>query len=186
MPFTLSTLTLEEQIAATQPTGTYAGTVDIILADEASGWKNQPFKGDHTFYDYDVTQNRMDLADLVKQKKALEKRIPELQAVLAKPIAEGGKRAFTKHLLKEAYSDQTLCLIHITQTEAQLKKFTDLQQIVVKEVGALRFITNEYRINKDREWLNKAVHLACEATAVARGRPTSVTPLPQEIPLTAW
>ena len=186
MPFTLSTYTLEEQIADTQPTGKYAATVDIILADELSGWKNQSFKGDQTLYDYDVTQNRMDLADLMKQKKTLEKRIPELQAELAKPVKEGGGRLFTKNLLKEAYSDQTLCMIQITQVEERLKKFTYLQQIAVKELVALRFITYEYKNNKDREWLNKAVHLACDTSAVSLGQAPSTTPLQKEPTLSAW
>ena len=186
MPFTLSTYTLEEQIADTQPTGRYQPTVDIILADEASGWKNQSFKGDQTLYDYHVTQNRMDLADLVKQKKALEKRIPELQAELAKPAKEGGGRALTKNLLKDAYSDQTLCMVQIGQTEEKLKKFIGLQEIAIKELVALRFCTNEYRNNKDRDWLKKAVHLACDAAQVSLGRPASTTPIPQELPLTAW
>ena len=98
MQFALNTYTLEEQIADTKPTGRYQPTVDIILADEVSGWKNQSFKGNQTIYDYDVTQNSMDLAELVKQKKALEKRIPELQAELAKPAKEGGGRAFLKKI----------------------------------------------------------------------------------------
>lgn len=186
MQFALNTYTLEEQIADTKPTGRYQPTVDIILADEVSGWKNQSFKGNQTIYDYDVTQNSMDLAELVKQKKALEKRIPELQAELAKPAKEGGGRAFTKNLLKDAYSELAHCLVNTTQVEAKLKKFTELQQIAVKELSALRFITNEYRNNKDREWLNKAVHLACDTAAVSLGQPASKTLSPQEKPLTAW
>jgi len=184
MPFTLNTYTLEQQIADTQPTGKYAATVEVILADELSDWKNQSFKGNHTLYDYDVTQNRIDLADLVKQKKALEKRIPELQAELAKPVKEGGARAFTKNLLKDAYSELAFCQVQTTQVETKLKKFTDLQELAIKELGALRYITNEYRNNKDREWLNKAVHLACDAANVERGQPPSNTPQPQD--LTAW
>ena len=186
MQFALNTYTLEEQIADTKPTGRYQPTVDIILADEVSGWKNQSFKGNQTIYDYDVTQNSMDLAELVKQKKALEKRIPELQAELAKPAKEGGGRAFTKNLLKDGYSELAHCLVNTTQVEAKLKKFTELQQIAVKELSALRFITNEYRNNKDREWLNKAVHLACDTAAVSLGQPASKTLVPQEKPLTAW
>lgn len=184
MPFTLTTYTLEEQIADTKPTGKYAPTVEVILADELSGWKNQSFKGNRTIYDYDVTENSIDLAELVKQKKALEKRIPELQAELAKPAKEGGGRAQTKNLLKDAYSDLALSQVHICQVEAKLKKFTDLQALAVKELAALRYITNEYRNNKDREWLNKAVHLACDAANVERGQPPSNAPQPRD--LTAW
>jgi len=186
MQFALNTYTLEEQIADTKPTGRYQPTVDIILADEVSDWKNQSFKGNHTIYDYDVTENTLALAELVKQKKALEKRIPELQAELAKPAKEGGGRLFTKNLLKDAYSELAHSLVNTTQVEAKLKKFTDLQQIAVKELTALRFITNEYKNNKNREWLNKAVHLACDRASVSLGQPPSTTPLPQEQPLTAW
>jgi len=186
MQFALNTYTLEEQIADTKPTGRYQPTADIILADEVSGWKNQSFKGNHTIYDYDVTENKLALAELVKQKKALEKRIPELQAELAKPAKEGGGRLFTKNLLKDAYSELALCLVNTTQVEAKLKKFTNLQEIVVKELTALRFITNEYKNNKNREWLNKAVHLACDRASVSLGQPPSTTPLPREQPLTAW
>jgi hypothetical protein len=186
MQFALNTYTLEEQIADTKPTGRYQPTVDIILADELNDWKNQSFKGNHTLYDYDVTENTLELAELVKQKKALEKRIPELQAELVKPVKEGGGRAFTKNLLKDAYSDMAMSQVHICQVEAKLKKFTNLQEIAVKELIALRFITNEYKNNKNREWLNKAVHLACDSRAMALGQPPSTTPLPQEQPLTAW
>jgi chaperonin cofactor prefoldin len=170
MPFVLETFTLEEQIAATQPTGFHQHTVDMILSDEASDWKNHPFNGNQTIYDYDVTQNHLDLADLEKQKKALEKRIPELQAELAKPAKEGGGRAQTKNLLKDAYSELTFCRLQTAQVEEKLKKFSDLQQVVIKELSALRYITNEYKTNKDREWLAKAVHLACNAALVESGR----------------
>jgi len=178
MPFVFKTVTLDEQIAATQPTGYHQPTVEMILSDEASGWKHNPFNGSQTLYDVDVTQNRIDLADLQKQKKALEKRIPELQAELAKPVKEGGGRAHTKNLLKDAYSDLTLCRLQTAEVEEKLKKFTDLQQVVVKELSALRYITNEYKTNKDREWLAKAVHLACNTALVESGRspPTEYHP----------
>jgi len=71
MPFTLNTFTLEEQIAATQPTGKHLPTVSMILRDEESGWLNQPLKGNQTLHDYDVAQSKIDLADLVKHKNAL-------------------------------------------------------------------------------------------------------------------
>lgn len=172
MPFTLSTITLEEQIAATQPTGRYRHTVEIILADEQSGWKNQPFKGDKTIHDYDVVQNEAELAELLKENQSLEKkRIPELQAELAKPAKEGGGRLATKNLLKDAYHQLALCMSHVSEIQLKLKKNTELQKIAVKELVALRYITNEYKNNKDREWLIKAVHLACEAST------TSVVPL---------
>ena len=90
MPFTLKTFTLEEQIAATQPTGKHQATVSMILADEESEWLNQPLKGNQTLHDYDVAQSKIDLADLMKQKNTLDKKIPELQKELAKPAKEGG------------------------------------------------------------------------------------------------
>lgn len=166
----MKTISLEEQIAATQPTGFHQPTVEMILSDEASGWKNLPFKSNETLYDYDVTQSRLDLAELVKEQKALEKRIPELQAELAKPAKEGGGRVQTKNKLKEAYSELTLCRIQISQVETKLKNFMTLQEITIQELNALRYITNEYKRNKDREWLQKAVHLACNAALLQSGR----------------
>ena len=174
MPFTLKTFTLEEQIAATQPTGKHQPTVSMILADEESGWLNQPLKGNQTLHDYDVAQSVMDLDDLMKQKNTLDKKIPELQKELAKPAKEGGGRLLTKNQLKEAYAALALCHVQITPARAALKKHSALQDIAGKELIALRYVVNEYKNNKDRVWLEKAVHLACESTNEVKGLSPSV------------
>ena len=174
MPFTLNTITLEEQIAATQPTGKHQPTVSMILADEESGWLNQPLKGNQTLHDYDVAQGVIVLDDLMKQEMALEKKIPELQKELAKPAKEGGGRLLTKNQLKEAYAALTLCHVQMTPARATLKKHSTLQDIAGKQLIALRYITNEYKNNKDRLWLEKAVHLACESTNEVKGLSPSV------------
>lgn len=183
MSFT--TITLEEQINATEPTGRHQPTVAMILADEQSGWLNQPLKGNQTLHDYDVTQSRIDLADLTNQQKTLEKKISELQKEFAKPSKEGGGRLLTKNQLKEAYAALALCNCQITPATETLKKHVRLQDIAAKELIALRFISNEYRNNKDRVWLEKAVHLACESTNEVRGIPRKHHELQEEIP-TAW
>jgi len=174
MPFTLNTFTLEEQIAATQPTGKHQPTVSMILADEESGWLNQPLKGNHTLHDYDVAQGVIVLDDLMKQEMALEKKIPELQKELAKPAKEGGGRLLTKNQLKEAYASLTLCRVQMTPARATLRKHTKLQDNAGKELIALRYVVNEYKKNKDRVWLEKAVHLACESTNEVKGLSPSV------------
>jgi hypothetical protein len=174
MPFTLNTFTLEEQIAATQPTGKHQPTVSMILADEESGWLNQPLKGNQTLHDYDVAQSVIVLDDLMKQEMALEKKIPELQKELAKPAKEGGGRLLTKNQLKEAYAALALCHVQITPARAALKKHSTLQDIAGKELIALRYVVNEYKKNKDRVWLEKAVHLACESTNEVKGLSPSV------------
>ena len=43
-----------------------------------------------------------------------------------------------------------------------------------KELTALRYVANEYKNNKDRVWLEKAVHLACESTNEVKGLSPSV------------
>ena len=174
MPFTLNTFTLEEQIAATQPTGKHQPTVSMILADEESGWLNQPLKGNHTLHDYDVAQGVIVLDDLMKQEMALEKKIPELQKELAKPAKEGGGRLLTKNQLKEAYAALAVCRVQMTPARAALKKHSTLQDIAGKELIALRYVVNEYKNNKDRVWLEKAVHLACESTNEVKGLSPSV------------
>ena len=174
MPFTLKTFTLEEQIAATQPTGKHQATVSMILADEESEWLNQPLKGNQTLHDYDVAQSKIDLADLMKQKNTLEKKIPELQKELLKPAKEGGGRLLTKNQLKELYAALALCNCQITPVEAALRKHTKLQDMARKELTALRYVANEYKNNKDRVWLEKAVHLACESTNEVKGLSSTV------------
>jgi uncharacterized protein YhaN len=184
MPFTLTTFTLEEQIAATQPTGKHQPTVAMILSDEASGWLNQPLKGNQTLHDYDVTQAIIELDDLINEKKKLEKKITELQAEFAKPPKEGGARLFTKNQLKDSYAALTVCMFQITPARATLKMHTDLQDTARQQLVALRFITNEYKSKKDMVWLEKAVHLACESK-----NPSSehIAPIPKpEQPVTAW
>ena len=174
MPFTLNTFTLEEQIAATQPTGKHLPTVSMILADEESGWLNQPLKGNQTLHDYDVAQSKIDLAELVKHKNTLEKKIPELQKELLKPAKEGGGRLLTKNQLKELYAALALCNCQITPVEAALRKHTKLQENAGKELTALRYVVNEYKNNKDRVWLEKAVHLACEQSCEVKSLSSSV------------
>ena len=166
MPFTLNMMTLDEQLAPIQPTGKHQPTVDVILSDEESGWVNQPFKGNHTLHDYDVTQSRIALSELVKEKAALEKKIPELQADFAKPVKEGGARLLTKNQLKDAYAALTLCHIQMTPAAETLRKHVALQETAIEHLTALRFITNEYKKTKDRNWLEKAVHFNYEKTKV--------------------
>jgi hypothetical protein len=117
-------------------------------------------------------------------KKKLEKKITELQVEFAKPPKEGGARLFTKNQLKDSYAALTVCMFQITPARATLKMHTDLQDTARQQLVALRFITNEYKSKKDKVWLEKAVHLACESK-----NPSSehIAPIPKpEQPVTAW
>jgi hypothetical protein len=165
MPFTLETYTMEQRIADTIPNGKYDIELEPIFSDEASGWKNQVLKGNETLYDYDVTAARIRLAEVEKERLAASTLVDKLSADLA---AKSKDRKFAAILpgirasIATASATSSSAAAEIPELKRELKKLVGLQEIAHLQIRSLRNVIAQYKENKNRDFLRRAIHCVAE------------------------
>jgi len=165
---------MEDAIEATTPLPKYEGMWASLLSDADAKWKTDILKGDHTVYDWDVTNSRLMLAEAQDDFAAAEKLIgvikTQITATEGKKLKRGpGSTAIGKHKekdplpgLKEGLGTAVIDRDHYAGKIILLKrdvvKYKALQQIAIDKNRSMRYILGLWLSKKlGDEWMQKAV-----------------------------
>jgi len=163
---------MEDAIEATQPLPKYEGIWASLLSDADAKWKTDLLKGDHTLYDWDVTNSRMLLQEAQDDFAAAEKLIGVIKTQIAAAEAKKLKRGEKDSLpgLKEGLGTAVIDRDHysgrIILLKRDLAKYRALQQIAVDQIRTLRKVLGLWLNGKlGDEWMKKAVTWTSEEAA---------------------
>jgi len=155
---------MEDAIEATQPLSKYEGIWASLLSDSDAKWKTDILKGDHTLYDWDVTNSRMLLQEAQDDFAAAEKLIgvikTQITAAEAKKLKRGEKDPLPglKEGLGTAVIDRDHYSGRIILLKRDVVKYKAYQQIAVDQNRTLRKILRLWLTGKlGDEWMKKAV-----------------------------
>ena len=155
---------MEDAIEATPPQSKYEAIWASLLSDSDAKWKTDILKGDHTLYDWDVTNSRMLLQEAQDDFAAAEKLIgvikTQITAAEAKKLKRGEKDPLPglKEGLGTAVIDRDHYSGRIILLKRDLAKYKALQQIAVDQNRTLRKILRLWLTGKlGDEWMKKAV-----------------------------
>jgi hypothetical protein len=165
-------ITMEDAIEATTPLAKYEGTWASLLSDADTKYKKDLLKGDHTLYDWEVTNSRTLLQEAQDDFAAAEKLIAVIKtqiiAAEAVKLKKGQKDPLPglKEGLGTAVIDRDTCAGKIILLKRDVAKNKALQQISVDRLRTLRNILGMYLDGKlGDEWMKKAVTWCGEETA---------------------
>ena len=165
-------ISMEDAIEATAPLPKYEGTWASLLSDADAKYKKDLFKGDHTLYDWELTNSRMLLQEAQDDFAAAEKLIGVFKTQIAAAEAVKLKRGQKDSLpgLKEglgtAVIDRDQSAGKIILLKREVAKNKALQQISVDRIRTLRNILGMYLDgNLSDDWMKKAVTWCGEETA---------------------
>jgi len=157
-------ISMEDAIEATPPQSKYEAIWASLLSDSDAKWKTDILKGDHTLYDWDVTNSRMLLQEAQDDFAAAEKLIgvikTQITAAEAKKLKRGEKDPLPglKEGLGTAVIDRDHYSGRIILLKRDLAKYKALQQIAVDQNRTLRKILRLWLTGKlGDEWMKKAV-----------------------------
>jgi hypothetical protein len=157
-------ISMEDAIEATPPQSKYEGIWASLLSDSDAKWKKDLLKGDHTLYDWDVTNSRMLLQEAQDDFAAAEKLIgvikTQITAAEAKKLKRGEKDPLPglKEGLGTAVIDRDFYSGRIILLKRDVAKYKALQQIAVDQNRSLRKILGLWLTGKlGDEWMKKAV-----------------------------
>ena len=163
---------MEDAIEATQPLPKYEGTWASLLSEADAKYKKDLLKGDHTLYDWNVTNSRMLLQEAQDDFAAAEKliRIIKTQITTAegKKLKRGEKDPLPglKEGLGTAVIDRDQSAGKIILLKREVAKYKALQQISVDKNRTMRNILGMYLDgNLGEEWMKKAVTWTGEEAA---------------------
>jgi hypothetical protein len=163
---------MEDAIKATTPLPKYEGTWASLLSDADAKYKKDLLKGDHTLYDWEVTNSRMLLQEAQDDFAAAEKLIAviktQITAAESVKLKKGQKDPLPglKEGLGTAVIDRDTCAGKIILLKREVVKNKALQQISLARIRTLRNILGMYLDgNLDDEWMKKAVTWCGEETA---------------------
>jgi hypothetical protein len=155
---------MEDAIEATLPLPKYEGIWASLLSDAEPKWKTDMMKGDHTLYDWDVTNSRLLLQEAQDDLAAAEKLIGVIKTQITTAEGTKLKRGQKDSLpgLKEglgtAVIDRDFYAGRIILLKRDLAKYKALQQIAVDQNRTMRNILGLYLNQKlGDEWMKKAV-----------------------------
>jgi len=165
-------MSMEDAIKATTPLPKYEGTWASLLSDADAKYKKDLLKGDHTLYDWEVTNSRMLLQEAQDDFAAAEKLIAviktQITAAESVKLKKGQKDPLPglKEGLGTAVIDRDTCAGKIILLKREVVKNKALQQISLARIRTLRNILGMYLDgNLDDEWMKKAVTWCGEETA---------------------
>lgn len=165
-------ISMEDAIEATQPLPKYEGTWASMLSEADAKYKTDLLKGDHTLYDWDVTNSRMLLQEAQDDFAAAEKLIgvikTQITAAEGKKLKRGEKDPLPglKEGLGTAVIDRDHYAGKIILLKRDLAKYKALQQISVDKNRTMRNILGLWLSQKlDDEWMKKAVTWCSEEAA---------------------
>ena len=157
-------ISMEDAIEATQPLPKYEGIWASLLSDSDAKWKTDLLKGDHTLYDWDVTNSRMLLHEAQDSFAAAEKLIDVIKTQIAAAEGIKLKRGQKDPLpgLKEGLGTAVIDRDHyagrVILLKRDLTKYKAFQQIAVDQNRSLRKILGLWLHGKlGDEWMKKAV-----------------------------
>jgi hypothetical protein len=157
-------ISMEDAIEATAPLPKYEGIWASLLSDADAKWKTDMLKGDHTLYDWDVTNSRLMLAEAQDDFAAAEKLIGVIKAQISAAELVRLKKGQKDPLpgLKEGLGTAVIDRDHYAGKIILLKrdvvKYKALQQIAVDKNRTLRKILGLWLNGKlGDEWMKKAV-----------------------------
>ena len=157
-------ISMEDAIEATTPLPKYEGLWASFLSEAETKWKTDMMKGDHTLYDWDVTNSRLLLAEAQDDFAAAEKLIgvikTQISAAEAKKLKRGEKDPLPglKEGLGTAVIDRDHYAGRIILLKRDLAKYKALQQIAVDHIRTLRKVFQMWISDvPSDEWMKKAV-----------------------------
>ena len=165
-------ISMEDAIEATQPLPKYEGTWASLLSEADTKYKKDLLKGDHTLYDWNVTNSRMLLQEAQDDFAAAEKLIgiikTQIAAAEGKKLKRGEKDTLPglKEGLGTAVIDRDQSAGKIILLKREVAKYKALQQISVDKNRTMRNILGMYLDgNLGEEWMKKAVTWTGEEAA---------------------
>ena len=157
-------ISMEDAIEATTPLPKYEGTWASLLSDADAKWKTDMLKGDHTVYDWDVTNSRLMLAEAQDDFAAAEKLIgvikTQISAAELVRLKKGQKDPLPglKEGLGTAVIDRDHYAGKIILLKRDVVKYKALQQIAIDKNRSMRYILGLWLSKKlGDEWMKKAV-----------------------------
>jgi hypothetical protein len=157
-------ISMEEAIEATTPLPKYEGIWASLLSEADNQWKKDLLKGDHTLYDWDLTNSRNLLQEAQDDFAAAEKLIAviktQITAAEGKKLKKGEKDPIPG--LKEGFGtaviDRDNYAGKIILLKRDVAKYKALQQISVDKNRTMRNILGMWIDGKlSDEWMKKAV-----------------------------
>ena len=165
-------ISMEDAIEATSPLPKYEGIWASLLSEADAKWKTDIMKGDHTLWDWDVTNSRLLLAEAQDDFAAADKLITVIKTQIAAAEGIRLKRGEKNPLpgLKEGLGTAVIDRDHyagkIILLKRDLAKYKALQQIAVDQIRTLRKVLGLWFAKKlDEEWMKKAVTWTSEEAA---------------------
>ena len=157
-------ISMEDAIEATTPLPKYEGTWESLLSDADIKWKTNLLKGDHTLYDWDLTNSRCRLQEAQDDFAAADKLIlvikDQILAAEAKKLRRGEKDILPglKEALGTAVIDRDSSSGKVILLKRDVAKYKAFQQIAIDKNRTLRNILEMWFSGKlGDEWMKKAV-----------------------------
>ena len=157
-------ISMEDAIEATPPLPKYEGIWASLLSDADARWKTDMLKGDHTLYDWDVTNSRMLLQEAQDDFAAAEKLISvikmQITAAEGMKLKRGQKDSLPglKESLGTAVIDRDHYAGRIILLKRDVAKYKAFQQIAIDKNRTMRNILGLWLSRKlGDEWMKKAV-----------------------------
>uniref|UniRef100_A0A6C0BKJ3 Uncharacterized protein n=1 Tax=viral metagenome TaxID=1070528 RepID=A0A6C0BKJ3_9ZZZZ len=165
-------ISMEDAIEATKPLPKYEGIWESFLSDADINWKTNLLKGDHTLYDWDLTNSRYLLQEAQDNFSASEKLIGVIKSQITmaegKKLKKGEKDILPglKEALGTAVIDRDSSSGSIILLKRNVAKYKAFQQIAIDKNRTLRNILEMWFSGKlGDEWMKKAVTWVSEEAA---------------------
>jgi len=166
-------ISMEDAIEATKPLPKYEGMWASLLSEADAKYKKDLLKGDHTLYDWEVTNSRNLLQGAQDDCAAAEKLIvvikTQITAAEAVKLKRGQKDPLPglKEGLGTAVIDRDTCAGKVILYKRDLVKNLAYQKISIDRLRTLRNILGMWLSDgaDDEEWMKKAVTWCGEETA---------------------
>jgi len=165
-------ISMEDAIEATKPLPKYEGIWESFLSDADIKWKTDLLKGDHTLYDWDLTNSRRLLQEAQDDFAAADKLIGIIKSQIAvaeaKKLKKGEKDVLPglKESLGSAVIDRDSSSGSVILLKRDVAKYKAFQQISIDKNRTLRNILGMWFDGKlEDEWMKKAVTWCCEEGA---------------------
>jgi hypothetical protein len=165
-------ISMEDAIEATKPLPKYEGIWESFLSDADVKWKTDLLKGDHTLYDWNLTNSRCLLQVAQDDFSSADKLIGVIKSQITmaegKKLKKGEKDVLPglKESLGTAVIDRDSSSGKVILLKRDVAKYKAFQQIAIDKNRTLRNILGLWFEGKlGDEWMKKAVTWCCEEAA---------------------
>ena len=153
----------EEQIPVTNADSKYEGTVEDILRDKASGWKNDYYGDTRTGYDVHCAIAANEVLALKKQIKRFEAELEKITASIEGTKAAPSNKLTAKQIEElelqyiETYKQKCEQMVLLDAAEDSQRGFEWKKYMQAKRLTLLQWIRNRFMYDGDEEYMKKAV-----------------------------